>query len=66
MNLCINCSCVQSLRADLRGGPGLANGRPPGKAKFANALPPGTDKGENIPQWPAGGGGRGLGAAGID
>ena len=66
MNLCINCSCVQSPRADLRGGPGLANGRPPGKAKFANALPPGPTRGKISHSGPQAGGGGGLGAAGID
>ena len=36
--------------------PGLANARPPGSAKFANAPPPGLTR-------PGGGG---LGVAGID
>ena len=29
--------------------PGLANARPPGSAKFANALPPETDKAGKCP-----------------
>ena len=38
--------------------PGLANVRPPGSTKFANAPPPGLTSSP--------GGGGGLGAAGID
>ena len=41
---------------------GLANARPPGRAKFSNALPPGLTRHANAPQLPGGG----MGAAGID
>ena len=44
---------------------GLANARPPGGAKFANAPPPGTDKAGKCLAVAWGGEG-GLGAAGID
>ena len=44
--------------AYLRGGPGWANGRPPGKAKFANALPPGPTRGKISHSGPQGGGNR--------
>ena len=43
--------------------PGLANARLPGKAKFANAPPPGLTRRANSPQWPWGGGG-GAGRSG--
>ena len=42
--------------------PGLANVRPPGSTKFANAPPPGLTSSPGG----GGGGGGGLGAAGID
>ena len=46
---------------------GLVNARPPGRAKFANAPPSGTDKaGKCPPVARGGGGGGGLGAAVID
>ena len=45
--------------------PGLANSRPPGSAKFADAPPPGLTRQGNAPQLPGGEGG-GLGVAGID
>ena len=35
---------------------GLANVRPPGSAKFANAQPPGLTRRENAPQLPGEGG----------
>ena len=44
--------------------PGLANARPPGSAKFANAPTPGTDKAGKCPAVARGEGA--LGAAGID
>ena len=44
--------------------PGLANARPPGRAKLDEAPLPGLTRGANAPQLPGGGGG--LGAAGID
>ena len=44
---------------------GLANARPQGSAKFANAPPPGTDKAGKCPAVARGGGGE-LGAGGID
>ena len=34
---------------------GLANARPPGRAKFSNALPPGLTRHANAPQLPGGG-----------
>ena len=50
--------------------PGLANARPQGSAKFANAPPPGLTRPANDPQYPgggrSGGGGGVLGAPGID
>jgi len=46
--------------------PGLANARPTGRAKFANAPPPGLKRRENASQEPGGGGGGSLGAAGLD
>ena len=41
-----------------RVAPGMANARPLGSAKFANAPPPGLTRRTNVPQWPGGGGGR--------
>ena len=47
--------------------PGSVNARPPGRANFANAPPPGTDKAGKCHAVARGeGGGGGLGAAGID
>ena len=37
--------------------PGLGNTRPPGRAKFANAPPPGLTRRANASQEPGGGGG---------
>ena len=47
---------------------GLANARPPGSAKFANAPLSGLKRRPNAPQKPRvrRGGGGGAGAAGID
>ena len=44
----------QKLRA--RMARGLANARPPGSAKFANAPPLGLTRQANALQWPGGGG----------
>ena len=52
--------------------PGLANARPPGRAKLAKAPPSGLTRLANVPRLPegggggGGGGGEGLGAGGID
>ena len=43
---------------------GLANARPQGSAKFANAPPPGTDKAGKCPAVAQGGGGGGGGGGG--
>ena len=52
---------MQPLQGDLRGGPGLENARPPGKAKFANSPPPGPTR-RKCPTVAR----EGLGAGGID
>jgi len=45
---------------------GLANARPPGSAKFANAPPLGLKRQANALQWPGGGEGEVLSTGGID